>query len=268
MSRGLARGGMLCMAGTLCCTAGQMIAARLAAVLAGLFPALQPLVATGAALLGYLPAIWLLGRVAPLKGWGRVPVRRLPLALAALLGAAALGRLLLLLLPGEQSAPLAPEGAMVPAMLLTKCLLAAVCEEWIFRRQMLPLLADTGAAGAVMSTAVLFALAHPDPRQVPAALFAGLVLGAAAWKYGAGCSAVLHLCNNLLAFWQLWNPLVGSMALAVGMLVGWPVLVGWIIKHRPQMPVRLTGLLGHPLVAGGLALYLARFIWKITGGNA
>lgn len=256
------------MAGALCCTAGQMIAARLAAVPAGLFPALQPLFTVLAALLGYLPAIWLLDRTAPAKGWGRVPVRRLPVLLAALLGAAALGSLLSLLLPGEQTASLPPEGAMIPAVLLAKCLLPAVCEEWIFRRRMLPLLADTGPTGAVVGTAVLFALAHPDPRQAVTALFAGLVLGAAAWKYGAGCSAALHLCNNLLAFWQLWNPGLGKAALAVGMLAGWPVLVVWLVKHRPHVPSRLTGALCHPLAAGGFALYLARFIWNITGGNA
>nr|WP_158097988.1 CPBP family intramembrane glutamic endopeptidase [Anaerofilum sp. An201] len=259
---------MLCMAGALCCTAGQMIAARLAAVPAGLFPALQPLFTVLAALAGYLPAIWLLDRAAPAKGWGRAPVRRLPCLLAALLGAAALGSLLSLLLPGERAAPLPPEGAMIPAGLLAKCLLPAVCEEWIFRRRMLPLLAEAGASGAVAGTAVLFALAHPDPRQAVTALFAGLVLGAAAWKYGAGCSAVLHLCNNLLAFGQLWNPGLGKAALAAGMLLGWPVLVVWLVKHRPRVSARLAGALCHPLAAGGFALYLARFIWNITGGNA
>lgn len=256
------------MAGALCCTAGQMIAARLAAVPAGLFPALQPLFTVLAALLGYLPAIWLLERAAPPEGWGRVPVRRLPVLLAALLGAAALGSLLSLLLPGEQAASLPPEGAMIPAVLLARCLLPAVCEEWIFRRRMLPLLADAGASGAVVGTAVLFALAHPDPRQAVTALFAGLVLGAAAWRYGAGGSTVLHLCNNLLAFWQLWEPGLGKAALALGMLAGWPVLVAWVIKHPPRLPARLAGALCHPLAAGGFALYLARFIWNITGGNA
>lgn len=87
-------------------------------------------------------------------------------------------------------------------LLLGGVVLAAVCEEVLFRGLLLQLLARGGSwRVAVAVTAVLFALFHLDvigliPRTVMGAYFALLV-----WRSGSIFPAMLaHGANNLLAF--------------------------------------------------------------------
>lgn len=96
----------------------------------------------------------------------------------------------------------------LPGLLFVVVFLAPLVEEVLFRGFLLPGLAAgrLGAAGAVVVTAVLFAVVHTqyDPFDMSAVLTLGLLLGAARWFSGSLWLAYgLHAAINAVAAAQL-----------------------------------------------------------------
>ena len=82
--------------------------------------------------------------------------------------------------------------------LLTSALLPAVIEEIFCRYLFLRYLLPHSRLGAVLASAVFFALLHGNFYQIPYALFAGLFLGALAAVTGSVLPGILfHLVNNV-----------------------------------------------------------------------
>lgn len=96
----------------------------------------------------------------------------------------------------------------LPGLLFVVVFLAPLVEEVLFRGFLLPGLAAgrLGAAGAVVVTALLFAVVHTqyDPFDMSAVLTLGLLLGAARWFSGSLWLAYgLHAAINAVAAAQL-----------------------------------------------------------------
>jgi uncharacterized protein len=96
----------------------------------------------------------------------------------------------------------------LPGLLFVVVFLAPLAEEVLFRGFLLPGLAAgrMGAAGAILVSALLFALVHTqyDPFDMSAVLTLGLLLGAARWFSGSLWLAYgLHAAINAVAAAQL-----------------------------------------------------------------
>jgi membrane protease YdiL (CAAX protease family) len=96
----------------------------------------------------------------------------------------------------------------LPGLLVAVVVLAPVAEEVLFRGFLLPGLAagPAGGAGAVVATALLFAVIHLqyDLFDMTGVCGLGLLLGAARWHSGSLWLPVgLHMAVNLLAAAQL-----------------------------------------------------------------
>lgn len=80
--------------------------------------------------------------------------------------------------------------------------LAAVCEEILFRGMMLSLLTRGGRwRSAILTSAILFAVFHLDPIGLLPRTLMGVYFGLLVWKSGSIFPAMLaHGANNLLAF--------------------------------------------------------------------
>jgi membrane protease YdiL (CAAX protease family) len=75
-----------------------------------------------------------------------------------------------------------------------------VCEELFCRYAVLRLLAPYGKSGAVVLSALLFALLHRNFYQMPYAFVAGLFLGAVTLASGGiACAIIFHILNNSLS---------------------------------------------------------------------
>ena len=87
-------------------------------------------------------------------------------------------------------------------LLVGAVVLAAVCEEILFRGLMLQLLARGGRWwGPIGITALLFALFHLDPVGLLPRALMGVYFGLLVWRSGSIFPAMLaHGANNLLAF--------------------------------------------------------------------
>jgi len=115
-------------------------------------------------------------------------------------------------------------------------LLAPIAEELLFRGLLLRLFIPYGERGAVLLSAVLFALAHGSIFQIPYALVAGLFLG-----YTAVCSKglfyplVFHLLYNLFAFFGNAIPTRPLLLSLLGLAI-FSLLLFVLGKH----PSRLT----------------------------
>ncbi len=96
----------------------------------------------------------------------------------------------------------ADTNAELAALILGAVVLAAVCEEILFRGLMLRLLTLGGRwPGAIAVTAVLFAIFHLDPIGLLPRTLMGIYFGLLVWRSGSIYPAMLaHGANNLLAF--------------------------------------------------------------------
>lgn len=83
---------------------------------------------------------------------------------------------------------------------LTSAIAPALAEETLFRFLTLSILLPYGKKRAVVLSAFLFALFHQSLYQMPYALAAGVVLGAAAlYSNSVTLPVLLHFANNLLS---------------------------------------------------------------------
>ena len=83
---------------------------------------------------------------------------------------------------------------------LLAVLLPALVEELLCRYLCLAPFAEGRSTAAVWVSALLFALLHANPIQIPYALFAGLILGTLAVRSGSILIPILfHLANNLVS---------------------------------------------------------------------
>jgi len=87
-------------------------------------------------------------------------------------------------------------------LMLGAVVLAAICEEILFRGVMLQLLARGGRwRSAIFVSALLFALFHLDPIGLLSRTLLGVYFGILVWRSGSIFPAMLaHGANNLLAF--------------------------------------------------------------------
>lgn len=110
-------------------------------------------------------------------------------------------------------------------------LLAPLAEEWLFRGSMLRRLAPLGERGAVVVSALCFALSHSSPHQLLYALVGGLVLGYTALRTGRlWCCVLLHMGVNAAALLLPQLGRVGEgvtlLLLLAGCALAWPLWRG------------------------------------------
>lgn len=124
--------------------------------------------------------------------------------------------------------------------LLAIALAPALCEELFFRGfAFTGLYAHYGPRMAVPGTALLFALAHFNPWQLPALLLFGLFLGLLAyWTHSIYPAILAHLINNLISFAEV------NLRAHLGLEELAPF-------HHLPLPLVLLSLL---ILAGGLFL--------------
>lgn len=95
---------------------------------------------------------------------------------------------------------IAGEGVNVPLMILLGAALPAIAEETLFRGAILQSLRPALGRGAVVLTALFFALMHFDPWRLAPTFLLGLVAGALVLRTGSIWTAVVfHFVNNALA---------------------------------------------------------------------
>ena len=100
---------------------------------------------------------------------------------------------------GYESTPVTPESDAVSAIIFS-IIIPSVCEELFCRYAVLRLLAPYGKSGAVVLSALLFALLHRNFYQMPYAFVAGLFLGAVTLASGGiACAIIFHILNNSLS---------------------------------------------------------------------
>ena len=112
---------------------------------------------------------------------------------------------------------------LTAAILLDACL-PAVCEELFCRGALYSVLRPAGRRVAVLFTAILFALMHASPTQLPYALLAGILLAFLYELSGSLLFPILfHFGNNLLSLLLMFGaspvrvfPILGGAA-AVGL---------------------------------------------------
>ena len=91
-----------------------------------------------------------------------------------------------------------------PIGIFTVAFLGPVCEEMLFRggvqHSLLASYPEQGPAAAIGLSAVIFALVHMNPAQMPAAFILGLLLGAAYWWTKSLLAPMfIHIFNNSFA---------------------------------------------------------------------
>ena len=117
---------------------------------------------------------------------------------------------------------------------LALCLLPAIGEELFFRGALQGLMRPCGSAAAIFAPALLFALLHLDLAQGITAFLGGLFLGWLAERTGSILPCMLlHLINNTIAFadiyLQLYAPGTLATAVELAILLGFPLLAGWLV---------------------------------------
>lgn len=89
-------------------------------------------------------------------------------------------------------------------VILTFCIVPAVCEEFVFRGVMLSEYVSYGPCAAIIITSVLFAMAHFSFDELPARIFCGVVLAASVYMVKSlYASVILHLANNIMSVYLL-----------------------------------------------------------------
>lgn len=84
------------------------------------------------------------------------------------------------------------------SMFLYITIAAPVSEEILFRGLVMRSLQPYGKKLALIASALLFALFHGNPIQIPFAFVMGLLLGYLTQRYHIGWAMLLHLINNLV----------------------------------------------------------------------
>lgn len=140
------------------------------------------------------------------------------------------------------AAALPESGAALAVSFISTCLLSPFAEEVLFRGGLQSLLRPWGDRFAIIVTALVFALLHPQPVQLPAIFLMSLFLGAAACSSGGLClSILLHFANNCSSFLLLLtrHRLDGTSALGFTVLLffvylccGVPALVLTVRRKR------------------------------------
>lgn len=136
-------------------------------------------------------------------------------------------------------------------LLLGGVVLAAICEEFLFRGLLLQLLARGGRwRTAILVTALLFALFHLDIIGLLPRTLMGVYFGVLVWRSGSLLPAIVaHGANNLLAFAAMPFADAGSgppatgqaLLLAVGAGLAFAVLVVlWLRLSPPPTPPPTT----------------------------
>jgi hypothetical protein len=94
---------------------------------------------------------------------------------------------------------------------LRDAVLTGTLEELFFRGLVFELVRRArGPRAAIVTSAVLFGLAHGDWHQAVAAGLLGLQLGAIRLFHGLALAVIAHVVNNALAFWTASHPLPPS----------------------------------------------------------
>lgn len=95
---------------------------------------------------------------------------------------------------------IAGEGVSIPLMVLLGAALPAIAEETLFRGAILQSLRPAFGRGAIVLTALGFALMHFDPWRLAPTFLLGIVAGALVVRTGSIWTAILfHFVNNALA---------------------------------------------------------------------
>ena len=189
-----------------------------------------------------VPAAWLLGvtrlgiadlRIARPPQWSPL------FCIIAFLGLTNLGNVvggLITRLTGSagEATALPAGGTELALAYLTLCLLPAIGEELFFRGALQGLMRPCGSAAAIFAPALLFALLHLDLAQGITAFLGGLFLGWLAERTGSILPCMLlHLINNTIAFadisLQLYAPGTLATAVELAILLGFPLLAGWLV---------------------------------------
>ena len=135
---------------------------------------------------------------------------------------------------GGEATALPAGGTELALAYLTLCLLPAIGEELFFRGALQGLMRPCGSAAAIFAPALLFALLHLDLAQGITAFLGGLFLGWLAERTGSILPCMLlHLINNTIAFadiyLQLYAPGTLATAVELAILLGFPLLAGWLV---------------------------------------
>ena len=134
---------------------------------------------------------------------------------------------------------------------LVVCILAPLAEEVIFRGAVLRTMLEHWEGNkrwtAITISALLFALAHMNPAQMPHAFLLGLLIG---WLYERSRSlipcVVLHCANNTIAYLMTaaypapditLRDILGGSARAEWMAVGFSIMI--LIPALYQLSIRL-----------------------------
>lgn len=121
-------------------------------------------------------------------------------------------------------------------------LIPAFFEELLFRYIPLRLLLSHSKRGALLISAILFALGHVSLFQIPYALFAGLILGFVTLLSGSVLPAmILHFVNNTVSvLWMKYAPASHGVILAVLLVLLIPSLV-FVIRGRKRYLEAISG---------------------------
>ncbi len=133
-----------------------------------------------------------------------------------------------------------------PLGLLTACILGPLSEELLFRAGVLgSLLQRCRPWTAIVWSAVIFALIHANPAQMPAAFFLGLLLGYAYYStHSILTPLIIHIFNNSIA--AAWPDTSFTHALttpwhhiaAVTIAVVWAASIIYLLYRHTKMAHR------------------------------
>ena len=137
-------------------------------------------------------------------------------------------------LMGYENAILLPSSRL--RLVVSAAVLPSLVEELVCRYLCLVPFASGRGTSAVWISAILFALLHADPVQIPYALFAGLILGALAVQTKSIWIPMLfHLANNLtsVAFFLLGDG-VGANLLEGSLLALAALSIPFALRPRTK----------------------------------
>lgn len=109
-------------------------------------------------------------------------------------------------------------GMDTPTMLFYVAIAAPITEEILFRGLVMRGFEPFGKQFAIFASALLFAMFHGNPFQIPFAFAMGILLGYLAQRYHIGWAVAVHLINNLVVG-ELLPGLLEQMPYEVGNLL-------------------------------------------------
>lgn len=143
------------------------------------------------------------------------------------------------------------EGYQIVLLYVSMALVPAFVEEFLFRGTILANLLPYGKRGALIISALVFALMHQNPYQIIYTFVGGLVFGMAYIKTGSiWLPTAMHLVNNAYnatnqVIYANWEPALASSVLVVVqllmMLVGVVSLVIYIRIEKQKAARRFDG---------------------------